>query len=115
MRKFYTGVVNHRKLIIALFAIAFIVCFVCSKLVSVNYDMKDYLPEGTKSTLSLELMQEEFSGGIPNARAMVRNVSIPEALECKEKIKAEAAKRGLSVNELIVRALEEKYNLNLHK
>lgn len=80
--------VNHRKLIIALFAIAFIVCFVCSKLVSVNYDMKDYLPEGTKSTLSLELMQEEFSGGIPNARAMVRNVSIPEALEFKEKIKA---------------------------
>ena len=36
-------------------------------------------------------------------------------IDSKEKIKAEAAKRGLSVNELIVRALEEKYNLNLHK
>ena len=88
MRKFYAGIVNHRKLILVLFAIAFVVCFGCSKLVSVNYDMKHYLPEGTKSTISLELMQEQFSGGIPNARAMIRNVSIPEALEFKEKIKA---------------------------
>ena len=88
MRKFYTAVVNHRKLILIIFAIAFVVCFVCSRLVSVNYDMKDYLPDGTKSTVSIEIMQEQFSGGIPNARAMVKNVTIPEALEFKEKIKA---------------------------
>ena len=88
MRKFYTAVVNHRKLILILFAIAFVVCFICSRLVSVNYDMKDYLPDGTKSTVSIELMQEQFSGGIPHARAMVKNVTIPEALEFKEKIKA---------------------------
>lgn len=42
-------------------------------------------------------------------------VKILFPIDSKEKIKAEAAKRGLSVNELIVRALEEKYNLNLHK
>ena len=88
MRKFYTAVVNHRKLILIIFAIAFVVCLVCSRLVSVNYDMKDYLPDGTKSTVSIEIMQEQFSGGIPNARAMVKNVTIPEALEFKEKIKA---------------------------
>lgn len=32
-------------------------------------------------------MNEEFDGGIPNARVMVRNVTIAEALEYKEKLK----------------------------
>lgn len=57
-------------------------------LVGVNYDMTDYLPDESHSTISLELMQEEFEGGIPNARVMVKNVSIPEALEYKEKLLA---------------------------
>ncbi|MFQ7546211.1 MAG: efflux RND transporter permease subunit, partial [Turicibacter sp.] len=40
------------------------------------------------STVSLELMQEEFDGGIPNARIMISDVTIPEALEYKEKLEA---------------------------
>ncbi|MGN0537272.1 MAG: RND family transporter [Acutalibacteraceae bacterium] len=88
MRKFYTGIINHRKLILVLFLIGFVFSLVCSQLVSVNYDMTDYLPENTKSTISLDTMQKEFDGGIPNARIMVRNVTIPEALEYKDKLKA---------------------------
>lgn len=88
MRKFYTGIVNHRKLIISLFLLGFAVSLVCSQMVLVNYDMTDYLPENTKSTVSIDLMSEEFDGGIPNARVMVRDVTIPEALEYKEQLKA---------------------------
>lgn len=88
MKKFYTGIVNHRKLILILFLIGFVFSIICSQLVSVNYDMTDYLPENTKSTISLDTMQEEFDGGIPNARVMIRNVTIPEALEYKDKLKA---------------------------
>lgn len=33
-------------------------------------------------------MGEEFDGGITNARVMVKDVTIPEALECKEKLEA---------------------------
>lgn len=87
MEKFYTGVVKHRKLIIALFSVCFIVCLFLQNLVSVNYDMNDYLPSDTKSTVSLEVMQNEFDGGIPNARVMVCDVTIPQALEYKEKIR----------------------------
>ena len=54
--------------------------------VGVNYEVEAYLPEETKSTVSLEVMREEFEGGIPNARVMVRNVTLSEALEYKEKI-----------------------------
>lgn len=87
MEKFYTGVVKHRKLILALFSVCFIVCLFLQNLVSVNYDMNDYLPSDTKSTVALEVMQNEFDGGIPNARVMVCDITIPQALEYKEKIK----------------------------
>ncbi len=88
MRKFYNWIVNHTKLIIALFAIAFIICAICQKFVSVDYDMNDYLPEDSASTVALDLMDKEFDGGVPNARVMIEDVSIPEALQYKEKIQA---------------------------
>ncbi len=88
MRKFYTALVNKRKLILILFAIAFVISLLCSQLVGVNYDMTDYLPENTKSTVSIDIMGEEFDGGIPNARVMIKDITIPEALEYKDKLKA---------------------------
>ena len=88
MQKFYIGITNKRKLIVVLFAAAFVICLICSNLVAVNYDMTDYLPDGTKSTVSLDKMNEEFDGGIPNARVMVRNITIPQALELKEDLKS---------------------------
>lgn len=84
MKKFYTGIVNHKKTVIAGFLLAFVICLFCSNLVSVNYDINDYLPPETASTVSLNVMSEEFDGGIPNARVMVKNVTIPEALQYKE-------------------------------
>ena len=84
MKKFYNHIVNHRKLIITAFLIAFVVCLVCKQFVSVNYDMNDYLPEGSASTQALELMNSEYDGGIPNARVMIHDVSIAEALEAAD-------------------------------
>lgn len=87
MRKFYKAVVDHPKLVITLFAVLFVICAACKPFIAVDYDMNDYLPEESPSTVALDLMEQEFDGGIPNARVMVVNVSIPEALEYKEKIK----------------------------
>ena len=70
------------------FAILFIVCFCARNFISVNYDMNDYLPEESASTVALNKMNEEYDGGIPNARVMVKDVTIPEALGYKEKLKA---------------------------
>lgn len=84
MKKFYTGVVKHRNLVLAIFTIAFLICFVLKNFVAVNYDITDYLPPETASTVSMEKMKEEFAGGIPNTRVMVKDVTIPEALEYKE-------------------------------
>ncbi len=88
MHTFYTKLVNRRKPILCLFAVGIVVAMICMSMVSVNYDIKDYLPENTKSTISLEIMEKEFSGGIPNTRLMIRNVTVPEALDYKAQLKA---------------------------
>ena len=87
MRNFYEKVVDHSRSIFVIFMLVAIVCLFCQPLVEVNYDMNDDLPQDTASTLALDKMHEEFSGEIPNARVMLNDVSVPEVLEYKEKIK----------------------------
>ena len=88
MRKFYTGVVNHSKLILVVFAILFLVCALMKNFISVNYDMNDYLPPDSPSTIALDTMNEVYEGGIPNARVMVKDVSVAKALKYKAKLEA---------------------------
>ncbi|MGN0320230.1 MAG: RND family transporter [Lachnospira sp.] len=87
MRKFYSWVVKNPKKILVVFIIMAVAGAILQNLVEVDYDMTDYLPEDSRSTVSLDLMNEEFDGGIPNARVMIRDVSIAEALDYKEKLK----------------------------
>ena len=87
MKKFYSGVVRHRKWIMMFFAAATVACLFLQSLVAVNYDINEYLPPQSASTAALDVMEEEFDGGIPNARIMIRDVSIPEALAYKEELK----------------------------
>ncbi|MGN0814633.1 MAG: RND family transporter [Candidatus Coproplasma sp.] len=87
MQKFYSRLLKHPIVIIVIFAVLTVVCALLQNLVGVNYDMTDYLPEDSPSTVAIEVMEDEFEGGIPNARVMIKNVSIAEALEYKEKIK----------------------------
>lgn len=88
MKKFYEHVTAKPKLVIVIFLILAVCGAVLRGFVSVNYDMNAYLPDDSKSTVSLDVMNEEFDGGIPNARVMIQNVTIPEAVEYKEKIEA---------------------------
>lgn len=87
MQKFYGWIVSHRKIVLGVFIVTTICCAFIRNLVDVNYDMTDYLPENSASSVSMDVMQEEFDGDIPNARVMIRNVTIPEALEYKERLK----------------------------
>jgi len=88
MRRFYSLVIKNRIVIIIVFLIATVVSLGMKQLVQVNYDINEYLPEGTHSSVSLDVMSEEFGGGIPNARIMLKNVTIPEALDYKSQIAA---------------------------
>jgi len=86
--KVYCGIIHHKKIIIVVFVLLAFFCMFFKQLVSVNYDMNDYLPVDSTSTLALNVMEEEFEGSIPNARVMVSNVAISEALEIKKELMA---------------------------
>ncbi len=72
----------------ALFALGFAVCLAAWGMVAVNYDMNDYLPPDSPSTVAVNVMADEFGGGIPNARVMIPDVTVPQALEYKKSIAA---------------------------
>lgn len=86
MRKFFEKIVNNPKKILISFLMLALIGAGLQSMVKVNYDLTEYLPAETASTVSLKTMEDEFDGGIPNARVMVQNVTIPEALEYKKKI-----------------------------
>lgn len=68
------------------FVLAAILCAMLTPAVAVNYDMMDYLPEASPSTEALRVLGDEYALSIPNCRVMVRQISIPQALELKNRL-----------------------------
>ena len=79
---------HRRRAVLAAFVLAAVLSVFASRAVQVDYDINDYLPPDSPSTLALEQMNSAFTGGIPNMRVMVRDVTVPEALDYKEKLAA---------------------------
>ena len=88
MKRFYTAIVRRRRLVLAVFALAAVLSVFAVHQVKVDYDINDYLPPESPSTTAIEVMNGAFTGGIPNMRVMVRDVTVPQALEYKEKLAA---------------------------
>lgn len=86
MRKFYHYIIKLRIPIMAAFLIMAAFAFILKGQVKIDYDMNDYLPENSAGSIALDTMEREFTGGIPNARVLIKNVSIKEALNYKEKL-----------------------------
>ncbi len=87
MERLFRCIVRHKKTIVAVVLVVAAMCAVLRGKVCVNYAMTDYLPEDSASTISLDVMQAEFDGAIPNARIMVRDVSRAEAVQIKKQLK----------------------------
>ena len=86
MDRFFGGVIRHRRIIMVLFAAAALVCAFLTTKVYVDYDIVHYLPADSPSSVSLNVMKEEFGENIPNSRVVIRNVDRKEALEYKRKL-----------------------------
>lgn len=88
MERLQQKLLRHKGLISIAFIVLAVLCLVLSGGVAVNYNLVDYLPESADSTIALEEMDAAYSVSIPNLRVMVINVSIPQALEIKERLRA---------------------------
>lgn len=88
MDAFIEKILKHRRVIIVFYVILALICALLSVFVNVNYNINDYLPENAASTIALETMEDEFDSDVPNARIMIEDVTIPEALAFKEQLKS---------------------------
>lgn len=86
MRSFYERITRHPRLVVAVFLILALIGGWLRSFVPVNYNMADYLPQESPSSLALDVMTEEYDGGIPNARVMVEDVLVAEALALKQQL-----------------------------
>src|SRR5699024_11870898 len=83
-----TRILKYKKSIVITFLLVMIMSTVCHFCVPFNHDMVDYLPDYTPSIESMDVMDEEFDGAVANTRVMMKDVSIQEALNFKEKLEA---------------------------
>lgn len=79
---------RFRKRIPLIFAVLTVISTVLFFLTPVNYNLMDYLPSEANSTKALSIMAEEFEQPIPNLNVMVKNVSLVQAENIKERLKA---------------------------
>jgi len=84
--KLFQTTTKYRKFILITFLLLAALSGIMMTGVSINYDMTDYLPRDTQSTEAINLMEDEFAGDLPNARIMLKEVTLREALEYKEMI-----------------------------
>ncbi|MCK9198695.1 MAG: MMPL family transporter [Bacilli bacterium] len=80
-------IIDHKKLILIIFTVLAFFGIVLNFMVKVNYNMVDYLPKESQSTIALEIMQDEFDQDIPNARVMISDVDLQQTIDYKEKLK----------------------------
>jgi len=83
-----SGILRHKRMVIVIFVAAAALGVLLSLGVSVNYEIADYLPKNAQSTKALEILGAEFGDAVPNARVMLKNVTVQEALAYKNDLKA---------------------------
>jgi uncharacterized protein len=77
-------IIKYKKTIVIVFMIITVISAIAQFFVSVNYNMSDYMPENTPSTLAIKVMEAEFDRPLPNAEVMITDVSVQEALLYKK-------------------------------
>ncbi len=86
MEHYTNFILKHKNILIVLFILAAVICAILSTMVGVDYKFADYLPDDSPSTKALDIMEEEYDQAVPNVRVMIKDVSISQAMDYKEKI-----------------------------
>lgn len=88
VNQLFEFIIKHKVVVLGTFIVISLVSVAMSPFVQVNYNLLDYLPEQAASTRALTVMEEEYEGGVPNARIMIEDVTIPRALALKKDLQA---------------------------
>ncbi|MEG2857824.1 MAG: MMPL family transporter, partial [Clostridia bacterium] len=85
MERFAAFLLKSKWKVVAFFILAVLLSGILIPLVSINYDLTQYLPDDSMSRKAISVLQDEFT--YPgSAEVMVANVTVPQALAAKKKI-----------------------------
>jgi predicted RND superfamily exporter protein len=84
LEKFASGIIKHRKAVIAIFLVIAVCCAPLISFVKVNYNLADYLSQDAQSTKALKIMGEEFTQSQADTDVMLYDATIPEMLAYKD-------------------------------
>jgi uncharacterized protein len=88
MNRFAHAVLHHKKIVLACFIAALALAALLMPLVGIDYNLSDYLPADAPSTRAIHEMEAHFDGSVPNARVLVPDCTLAEALALKQKLAA---------------------------
>lgn len=91
-------IVDKRNLIFLLVVIGFIFSFFSSRWISVENDLKEYLPKNSETRLGLDVMEEEFIT-YGTAQVMVANLSADRAQTLCDELSALTGVQSVSFDE----------------
>ena len=80
LKRFYTAIVHRRRAVLAAFVLAAVLSVFASRAVQVDYDINDYLPPDSPSTIALEQMNSAFTGGNSTFEIPVAALGTPLAV-----------------------------------
>ncbi|MBN2852312.1 MAG: MMPL family transporter [Clostridia bacterium] len=87
MSKIANFIVNHKKTILILFLIVFVISFVLMLNVGQNYDMSKYLPKNSNSKKGIDVLEKEYAYN-GQANLLLENLTIPEIIQYEKQIES---------------------------
>ncbi|MFM1534285.1 MMPL family transporter [Helcococcus ovis] len=86
MKKITKILIKKNKIVILIFSVITIVMAIMALGVKINFSLSKYLPNNSNSVISMNEMTKEYVEPIPNLRVMLKNVTVKEVLEYKNKL-----------------------------
>ncbi|HHU23451.1 MAG TPA: MMPL family transporter [Clostridiales bacterium] len=79
-------ILNHKRFIVILTVAFLVISLVMMLAVDINYNLADYLPDDTPSSIALQVLKNSFGESVPNLNVFVPVENVPQALEYKAKL-----------------------------
>lgn len=88
MERLFSGILKHRRWVIAAYLVLAVMAAMAAQRVRVDSNLANYLPADSASTVSLDVMVQEFGGEIPNCELMVKDITAGDAIALEDRLRA---------------------------
>jgi predicted RND superfamily exporter protein len=100
MRRLASFIVNHKKLILVVYAVIIILSFIGMRFVSIEYDLSSYLPKSMNSIIGKDILKKDFDIN-GTAKLVIKSSNLDYVQDIKNELKAiEGIKNVISLDDV---------------